>query len=299
MDLLLQQSLNGLVLASNYALFALGLSVVWGVLKVLNLAHAELFTLGALFAVMAAKGLGAPLWIALPLAAVGGGLLAVVVDTVAFWPLRLKNLSVMEFELSSLITSIGASTILISVATRLTGNHIETFPPGFFEVQPLRFAGLIVTNAQLMVTGISVVLTIATWLVVEKTQFGRALRALAYSPEMSQVFGIRTEVVYRLTLFGCGAFAAIAGVLLTVMVGTVDAYSGANLMLKAIAIIVLAGSGSILGLLVGAIILGVGETVGSMFLPPVIESSLPFLIILVVLLVSPNGLFGRTERIRT
>lgn len=299
MELLLQQLLNGLVLASNYSLFALGLSVVWGVLKVLNLAHAELFTLGALAAVLAANGLGAPIWLALPIAALAGGVLGVLVDWLAFRPLRARNLGVAEFELSSLITSIGASTILISVATRVTGNHIETFPPGFFGIEPWRVGGLIVTNAQIMVTAVSITLTLGTWLVVEKTQFGRALRSLAYSPEMSQVFGIRTEFVYRTTLFACGAFAAVAGVLLTIMVGTIDAYSGANLMLKAIAIIVLAGAGSIPGVIVGAVILGVGETVGPMVLPPAVESSLPFLIILVVLLISPNGLFGRAQRIRT
>lgn len=298
-DLILQQCLNGLVLACNYTLFALGLSVIWGVLKVLNLAHAELFTFGALAAVYAGQTGGLALPMVFLAAILVGGILSLVVDTIAFWPLRMKNLSVEDFELASLITSLGASTILVSLAARMTGNQAVSMPAGVFEVEAWRIGPLVLTNLQVIASVCALLLTVATWWIVRHSQFGRALRALAFSPDMSRVVGIRTEVLYRVTLFACGALAAAAGVLLTILMGSVDAHSGANLMLKAIAIIVLAGSGSILGLLVGAVILGQGETVGTLFLPNVIQSALPFLVILVVLLARPSGLFGRSETVRT
>lgn len=298
-DLILQQSLNGLVLACNYTLFALGLSVVWGVLKVLNLAHAELFTFGALVAIWIAQATGLPLVAVIVLSAVIGGALAVAVDTIAFWPLRLKNLSVEDFELTSLITSLGASTILLSLAARFTNNQPQSPPPDLFVVEAWRAGPFILTNVQVLVTLTALALTVVTWWVVRHTQFGRALRALAFSADMARVFGVRTEILYRSTLFACGALAAIAGVLLAILLGSIDAYSGAHLMLKAIAIIVLAGSGVIFGLLVGALILGLGETVGTLFLPSVVQSSLPFLVIFVVLLARPSGLFGRSESVRT
>lgn len=298
-NLILQQCLNGLVLACNYTLFALGLSVIWGVLKVLNLAHAEMFTFGALAAVFAGQAGGLPLPMVFAVAVVTGGVLALIVDTIAFWPLRMKNLGVEDFELSSLITSLGASTILVSLAARWTNNQAVSMPPGVFTVEAWRFGGLVLTNVQVIVSIAALLLTIVTWWVVRHSQFGRALRGLAFSTDMAKVVGIRTETLYRATLFVCGALAATAGLLLTILMGSVDAHSGANLMLKAIAIIVLAGSGSIVGLLVGAVILGLGETVGTLFLPNVVQSALPFLVILVVLLARPSGLFGRSDVVRT
>lgn len=299
MDLVLQQCLNGLVLASDYTLFALGLSVIWGVLKVLNLAHAELFTVGGLVTVLLGASTGLPLPVIAVIAAVAGGLLSLIVDAIAFWPLRLKKLNTEELELTSLITSLGASTILLSLVDRFTKHQAQPLPQHLFKVETFRFGNLMLTNAQILVTVTALVLTFATWWVVRRTQFGRALRGLAFSADMARVVGVRTEPLFRVTLFACGALASVAGVLLTILLATMDAYSGANLMLKGIAIIVLAGSGSILGLLVGAFILGFGETVGSLFLPGVIESSLPFLVILVVLLIRPHGLFGESESVRT
>ena len=120
MDLVLQQCLNGLVLASDYTLFALGLSVIWGVLKVLNLAHAELFTVGGLVTVVLGSSTGLPLPVIALIAAVAGGVLSLVVDAIAFWPLRIKKLNTEELELTSLITSLGASTILLSLVDRFT-----------------------------------------------------------------------------------------------------------------------------------------------------------------------------------
>jgi branched-chain amino acid transport system permease protein len=297
--LILQQGLNGVVLASDYALFALGLSVTWGVLKVLNLAHAELFTFGGVVAILI--GLKSDLGFVpvILIAAAACGVLSVLIDAIAFWPLRFKRLDIADMELTSMITSLGISTILVTLANHLFNNEAQHPAAALFAVSAWHFGGLIVTNVQVLVTATALILTFATWWVVKRTKFGRALRGLAFSPDMARVVGVRTEPLYRVTLFACGALAGIAGVLLLILLQNVDAYSGSNLLLKGIAIIVLAGAGEILGLLVGAVVLGFAETLGSLWLPSSIQTALPFLLILVVLLIRPSGLFGRSDVIRT
>lgn len=297
-DLLIQQSVNGLVLACDYALFALGLSVVWGVLKVMNMAHAEFFTVGALVTAGIGTAQGWPVWFAVLVGAAGAGVVSLVVDTVAFLPLRNRNLNIEELEMASLITSLGASAVIISIAAKLTNHSLtavgtDLFVPHIWQVGDVR-----VSNIQVAIVIAAVVLVIAVGLLITRTQFGRVLRAMAFSTAMAEVMGVRSSRVYRLTIVVCGVLAGLAGALLTLLVGQADAYSGDALLLKGIAIIVLAGSGSILGLLVGAAVLGFGETVGSLWLPTVIQSSLPFLILLVVLLVRPSGLFGKSEVVR-
>lgn len=298
MDLVLQQTLNGVVLASDYALFALGLSVVWGVLKVMNLAHAEFFTLGALVTAGIGSALELPLILTVILSAAVAGLAALAVDTVAFFPLRKRNLSVEEFELASLITSLGASAILISIANYFTKHQAKSVSDALFTSESMRVGPVLVSNIQAVIVVTAVALVISVALIVNKTQFGRALRSLAFSTPMAEVMGVRSGRVYRLTIVSCGVLAGLAGALLTLLLGQADSYSGEALLLKGIAIIVLAGSGSIYGLLLGATILGFGETLGSLFLPTVIQTSLPFLILLAVLLIRPSGVFGRSDAVR-
>lgn len=297
-SLVAQQVLNGVVLACVYTLFALGLSVTWGVLKVLNLAHAQLFTVGALCAIYLAQATGLLLLVAVPVAALVAGGVALVVDTFAFWPLRRQKLDTEELELSSLITSLGAATILVSLASRLTGAQAKHFPADFFVSKNYVVAGLRVTNLQVIVVVSAVVLTVLVAVIVQRTQFGRALRTLAFSMDIAKIVGVRAEVAYRATLFVCGALAGVAGVLLALLLGSVDAFTGESLLVKGIAIIVLAGAGRIAGLMVGALLLGMAETVGSLWLPAAIQTAVPFLLIAVVLLLKPAGLFGRSETVR-
>jgi branched-chain amino acid transport system permease protein len=297
-SLLAQQTANGLVLACVYTLFALGLSVTWGVLKVLNLAHAHLFTVGALVAIFLSQETGLPVAAVAVLAALGAGAVAVVVDTVAFYPLRRRNLDTEGMEIASLITSLGASMILLSLASRWTGGTAQSFSPGFVTVENVSFLGIRVTDLQLVVAATAVLLTVAAWAVVQRTQFGRGLRAIAFSMDIARMVGVRAESSYRATLFVCGALAGVAGVLLALLLGSVDAFTGETLLIKGIAIIVLAGSGQILGLLVGGLLLGLGETVGSLWLPAPALASLPFMLIVVVLLLRPAGLFARVETVR-
>jgi branched-chain amino acid transport system permease protein len=297
-SLLTQQVANGLVLACVYALFALGLSVTWGVLKVLNLAHAHLFTVGALVAIWLSRETGLPVPLVAIVAAIAAGAVALVVDSVAFYPLRRRNLGVEDMEIASLITSLGASMILLSLASRWTGGTAQSFAPDFVSVRNFEVLGVRVTSLQLVVAATAVLFTIAAWAVVRRTQFGRGLRAMAFSMDIARMVGVRAESSYRATLFVCGALAGVAGVLLALLLGSVDAFTGETLLIKGIAIIVLAGSGQILGLLVGGLLLGLGETVGSIWLPAPALASLPFLLIVVVLLIRPAGLFARVDTVR-
>lgn len=298
MDLIAQQTVNGVVLASVYVLFALGLSVTWGVLKVLNLAHAHLFTVGALTGVWLSANTDLPFVLALLVCAAAAAVVALAVDTVAFYPLRRRGLDPEQLEIASLITSLGAGLILLSLANRWTGGVAQSFDDGFFDATTLDVLSLRITDLQILVAVCAVTLAVAAAWIVARTRFGRSLRTIAFSMEIARIVGVRAEAVYRVTLATCGALAGIAGVLLALLLGSVDGYTGETLLIKGIAIIVLAGSGQILGLLVGALLLGLGETVGSLYLPDPVLTTLPFLLIVVVLLTKPAGLFGQVERVK-
>lgn len=297
-NIVFQQTVNGVALAGLYVMFALGLSVTWGVLKVFNLAHAEIVAIGALITVMAGGDAGWPLIAVMPLALLGCGFLALAVDTAAFWPLRLKRLDTEELEITSLITSLGAGLIILSLAGRWTGHQEQHIPAGVFTVETWSLLGARVTNAQAVVIAAAVLLCAGTSALLGRTQFGRALRGLAYAPDMARVVGVRTEVVHRVTMFGAGAVAGIGGVAVALLLSTVNPYTGGDLLIFGVATIVLAGTGRILGLLVGGLVLGLGATLGSLWLPSVLYNALPFLVILVVLLTRPSGLFGRSEAVR-
>jgi branched-chain amino acid transport system permease protein len=297
-NLVLQQTFNGIALGCLYALFALGLTLAWGVLKILNLAHAELVTFGAIAAWYLAEHTGLPLIAVVPAAAIFGGLLAVAMDFVAFAPLRRKPMAAHDRELSSMVTSLGASIILLSLAEKATNAELVRIPSEMLVVKRYEVLGTRITNVQILVVVTSLVLTFALWRIVARTQFGRALRSLAFSLEVTQIQGVNTNRITRAAFFACGALAATAGVLLALLLGGFDARFGSLLLLKAITIIVIAGSGEVIGALVGGIVLGLSETLGTLWLPLVARESIPFLLIIVVLMARPQGLFGRSAGLR-
>lgn len=291
--LVAQQVVNGIVTGSVEALFALGLTISWGVLKILNLAQAQIFTMAALTAVYVGDHTGLPLWAVIIAAVLAGGLLAVAGNAVAFWPLRRQRLDTHAMELNSLITSFGLALILTGIAEKVTDSNIVRLPQRLYSVHLLHVGGVSLTNVQLIVVVASVVLSVAVWWAIGHTRTGTAIRALAYLPEMTQMAGVNVSRLTRGAFFLCGALAGCAAVLLSMLLNAVDATFGTDILLQAIAIIVIAGSGRILGALAAGLLLGIVEDVGSLYWPANIGNLIPFLLIAVVLLIRPTGLFGR------
>lgn len=290
-----QQLINAINLGAAYALFALGLTLIWGALRILNMAHGALFMWGAMFGVFFGTTLRLPLYLVLPIAMVGSGLLAVMIDLVAFRPLRRRNLRIEALELGSLIASIGFSIMLTSVAERLTGAQILRIPSTVYEVRSLRLGGLVVTNISLAMLGLGVGLTALVGLAVQRTNIGKALRAVAFDPGVAGMVGINVDRVTMAAMFVAGSLAGAAGVLLGISFSAVEFTMGEPLLLKAFAIIVLGGVGSIPGALVGGFVIAFSEVLAITYLNSGISDAITFAILVFILLVRPAGLFGRAQ----
>jgi branched-chain amino acid transport system permease protein len=295
MTILAQEIVNALVLGCVYALFALGLTLIWGSLRILNMAHGAIFMWGGMFGVFIGGSYHLPLALLLPAAMVGSGLLAVAIDVLAFRPLRRRHLKIEALELGSLIASIGFSIILMSLAEQFTKGQVVHIPREVFPISTFEVAGLLVTNIAALMFVLGVLLTLLLAIAVRRTKQGKALRAIAFDPGVTSMLGVNVDRVTLLAMFVAGALAGAAGVLLTLSFGAAEYTMGDPLLLKAFAIIILGGVGSMAGSLVGGMIVAFVEVLALTYLNSQISEILTFGILVLILLVRPAGIFGRSQ----
>lgn len=292
MTLFLQQVLNGLVMGSVYALFALGFTLVFGVLHILNLAHGAVFMWGAFIGLYAMTLLHLPLPLAMLAAMLVAGLLSVAVDLVAFWPLRRRNAP----EFSAIVSSIGAGLVLIALAQSASNTRVMRFPFGAFPVELYELAGLRVSLLQLTIVTTVAVAVAALMAFVFRTRFGREIRAVAVSSRTASLLGVDPQAAYFLTFFISGALAGLAGVLIGLAFNSVHFLMGEALLLKAFVIVVLGGLGSVGGAVVGGLLLGMVHTMTVAFVSTALADVVIFALLFALLLVRPQGLFGTPQR---
>ena len=285
-----QQLLNGLVLGGVYALFALGFTLIFGIHRIMNMAHGAVFMSGAMIGLYCVRG-GLPLWIALPAAMFGAGLISIVVEIVAFKPLR--KIALADAELASIISSIGAGLIITSIAQYISKTETMRFPFGTVAPGAMVVLGLRVTTLQLMMLGLSCSLVVLLALYLYRTPQGRQIRAVAGNFRAAQLLGVNPNVIFLQTFFLCGALAGAAGVLVGLAFNAIHFMMGDPFMLKAFVAIVLGGLGSMRGALVGGLVLGLLQTMAAAYLDPLLVDALVFSTLLVILLVRPEGLFGQ------
>lgn len=285
--MLAQQIMNGLVAGAVYALFALGFTLVFGVHRILNLAHGALLMAGAfigLYAVLA----GVPLWFAIILAMVGAGTLSVLIDILAFRRLRASG----QAEFGAIISSIGANLVLVSIAQRISETKVLRFPFGTFPVVFYHFWGLRVSLLQVVIAGsVAVLLALLSWLIFH-TSLGRQVRAVAGNPRAAVLLGVNPDAIYLRTFFLSGAMAGLAGVLVGLSFNSVHFMMGEPYLLRAFVVVILGGLGSISGAVVAGMGLGVLQTLATAYLPSGLTDTIIFSLLFVVLMVRPNGLFG-------
>jgi len=290
MTVFLQQLINGISLGSVYALFALGFTLIFGVLEIINLAHAAILAVGALLAYTLFTSLGAGLVIALLGASIGTGVLGVVIDFVAFRPLRTRRAG----RLASLITSIGVALILVNLAQILWGSEPLSYPPG---TVPLRFftgGGLTVSLLQILVLATTILLLIGLRFLLIRTKAGIAIRAVAESPETATLLGIPFDRVVVFTFFLSSALGGVAGVLVGMLLqGSVSPFMGNAYGLKGLAAIILGGMGDIGGAVLGGLVMGIGEIMIVQYLNSSYRDGVAFGLLFLVLIVRPTGLLGR------
>jgi branched-chain amino acid transport system permease protein len=288
--MLAQQIINGFVAGSAYALFALGFTLMFGVLGVVNLTYGFYFSAGAYIALFATLK-GAPLALALPAAAIAAGAIAVVLDSLLLTRLRKASAP----ELASLMVTLGATLFLYSGMTALFSSDIRRFPIGLIDNAPYRIGGATISATQILVLGAVALLTLGLILLLRATRIGLAMRALAENPDAAELMGIDTQAVMRRVSFICGALGGTAGVLIGLQYNAVTPYMGEAMTLKGFAIVILGGLGDIGGALIAGLLIGLLEALTAGYVSSVYKEAVGFLALVLTLWVRPLGLFGRSR----
>jgi branched-chain amino acid transport system permease protein len=302
MDILMQQIVNGLVLGSMYALLALGYTMVYGIINLINFAHGEIMMVGALtswsaIGLMTDAMVGTPgfviLLLATLIACVVAASLSFTIEKLAYKPLRNSP------RLAPLITAIGVSILLQTLAMIIWKPNHKSYPT-LLPSQPMEVAGAMITPTQVMILAVTLLaLLVLTWL-VNFTRLGRAMRATAENPRMATLMGVRPDRVISATFVIGAVLAAIAGVMYASNYGTAQHAMGFLPGLKAFTAAVFGGIGNLSGAVVGALILGLIESIGAGYIGQLTGGVLgshysdifAFIVLIIVLTLRPSGLLG-------
>jgi len=289
-----QQILNGLVVGSVYALFALGFTLIFGVHHILNMAHGAVFMWGAFVGLFAVTWLDLPFPLAFVVAVVLAGLISVALDWVAFRPLRKRGAP----EFSAIISSIGAGLVLMNIAQRVSETRVLRYPFGTLPVEIFMLFGLRVTLIQAVIVVSALVIVSGLLLYLFYTRFGRQIRAVAINERTATLLGVNPDFVYFQTFFISGALAGAAGVLIGIAFNAVHFLMGEPYMLRAFVVIVLGGLGSIMGALVAGLLLGLVQTLTIAYVSSGLSDAIIFSILFATLLLRPTGFFGTLRKER-
>ena len=284
----MQQLLNGLFLGSIYALFAVGYTLVFGVLDILNLAHQAVFMLAAFGALALVEG-GLPLWAGICAATLGAGLLGLLLERLAFRPLRGRA----DSNISGLISSLAAATIFEAIAAQLFGPDISRFPFGTVSERTLSLGGVTVAVLQLQIAATAVVLMAALTLLLARTPLGRKIRAVAESPRAARTLGIDVDRIIATSFFLSSALGGAAGVLFGLAFNSISPDVGRSIELKGLAVIIVGGMGSVPGAVVAGLLMGLLEVFTVSWIGSSYRDAIFFAALFLVLLARPRGLFGR------
>lgn len=284
-----QQLVNALSLGCVYALFALGFTLVFGVLGVVNLSHGAVFMIGAYAALEAVTRLALPLAAALVVAAVASGIVGLLIDVLILRPLRERNAP----HLIPMIATIGVAIFFNSAAQGVFGAENLRFPAEIVPDRAWHFAGVQISTLEIAIVLLSFALMVGLLAIMRRTQLGRALRAIAESPKAAALLGIDVEGLFRLTSFVAAALGGIGGVLIALYSNAVFPLMGQPMLHKGIAVIILGGMGDIRGALVGGLFLGFAEVLSVAYIGSTMRDAVAFGLLFVVLLVRPQGLFGK------
>ena len=302
MDILLQQIINGLVLGSMYALVALGYTMVYGIINLINFAHGEVLMVGALtswtiIGLMQDSMPGIPGWlmllISLVIACIVSAALNFIIEKVAYRPLRNSP------KLAPLITAIGMSILLQTLAMIIWKPNYKPYPT-LLPATPYNIGGAVITPTQILILGLTAVsLAVLMWL-VNYTKLGRAMRATAENPRVAALMGVKPDMVISATFIIGAVLAAIAGVMYASNYGTVQHTMGFLPGLKAFTAAVFGGIGNLAGAVVGGILLGLIESIGAGYIGQLTGGVLgsnysdifAFIVLIIVLTLRPSGLLG-------
>ncbi|BDV41169.1 branched-chain amino acid ABC transporter permease [Geotalea uraniireducens] len=285
--MLLQQLINGIALGSTYALIALGYTMVYGIIALINFAHGEIYMTGAFVGLFMVTTLKANIFVAMAAAMIFCMAMGVVMEFVAYRPLRKSS------RLSALISAIGVSIFLQTLALMVFGADAKGYPDEVFPIRQLHLGSAEISTLQLLIIGVSAVLMIGLEFIVRKTKIGKAMRATSEDYNTAALMGINVNRIISFTFALGSALAAAGGVLVGILFNAVSFNMGLMAGLKAFAAAVLGGIGSIPGAMLGGLLLGVAEVLGVAAGYSSYRDAIAFAILVLVLLVKPTGLLGQ------
>ena len=283
---LIQQLINGVSLGSIYALIALGYTMIYGIIKLINFAHGDVYMFGAYIGFFCISMLHLSIIPSLLISMAVTACLGMLVEKLAYKPLRHAP------RISILITAIGVSFFLEYTTMYFVTPTPRTFPDVIDNIS-FNIAGFIINGQQLLILGVTLILMAILTYIVQKTKLGKAMRAASFDTETAQLMGVDADRIISLTFCIGSALAAAAGVLVGVYYNTIDPLMGIMPGLKAFVAAVLGGIGILPGAVVGGIILGVIEALVAGFLSSTFRDAAAFAILILVLLIKPSGLFGK------
>lgn len=294
MQLLLEQVINGCAIGSLYGLFAIGFGLVFSTLGILNAAHGTYASFAAIAAYYAAATLGLPFAASLMTGVAAGAALAVLVDQIAFQPLRHRRAGM----LGALITSIAFWLILDSLAGFATQQQSLSFPAGTYPGGMLMLGSLPLPVMQLLAIGALLVVTAAIHWLIAHSRLGAAMRAVGWNEAAAQIAGVNPRLVILATAALAGATSALAGVLGGISTNNVSFTLGEGMLLKGFAAVVVGGYDDVRGAAVAGIGLGVAEVLSAQYISTSMRDAITYALLLGFLVLRPRGLFGRASFVR-
>lgn len=292
--MLTQQLINGLTLGSTYALVALGYTLIFGVLEIINMAHGAIFMFGAFVGLMTVVYYNGSIITAIIASIAVTMILGLLLELLALRPLRGKK---GVSHLASLISTIGVAIILENLAHKVFGAETQPFPIPFNNVI-YQIGDTRISLVQILIFAIAVTVMVLLQIWLGKTKYGKALRATAENMETASLLGVNTKRIVVMTVLLASGLGGLAGVLVGMGFNAVAPTMGISMGLKGLAIIILGGMGNVPGAMAGGLILGVTEVFAVAYGDSAYRDAVAFGMIIVILLLRPQGLFGSGQAVR-
>lgn len=289
MDQFIQQMVNGISLGSIYALIALGYTMVYGIIKLINFAHGDVYMIGAYIGFAATTYAQLGFFPALIISMVSCAILGVVIERVAYKPLRAST------RIAVLITAIGMSLFLEYVMMFFVGAEVRSYPK-LLSNEAFHFGDVIINMQQIYIVATAIALMILLQFIVHKTKTGKAMRAVSIDQDAAQLMGIRVDNTISFTFAVGSAFAGAAGVLVGIYYNSIDPLMGIMPGLKAFIAAVFGGIGSIPGAMIGGVAIGIMETLVSGYGNSMYRDAVVFAFLIIILILKPSGLMGKNIR---
>ncbi|MHB9782085.1 branched-chain amino acid ABC transporter permease [Streptococcus sp. 10F2] len=286
---MLQQLLNGLILGSIYALLALGYTMVYGIIRLINFAHGDVYMMGAFMGYFLINNLHLNFFVALLLAMAGTAALGVLIEFLAYRPLRQST------RIAALITAIGVSFLLEYGMVFFFGANPRPFPQVIDTVR-YELGPVSITNIQLLILGVSILLMVVLQLIVKKTKMGKAMRAVSVDSDAAQLMGINVNRTISFTFALGSALAGAAGVLIALYYNSLEPLMGMTPGLKSFVAAVLGGIGIIPGAALGGFVIGVLETAATALGFSDFRDAIVYGVLILILLVRPSGILGKNVK---